>query len=65
LTDAKQAGGFDLLQATPLHNCVDFENQLGLDEVLVRILYANVFEDVLTPCGLSFAIRPAPAAVAV
>jgi hypothetical protein len=64
LADAEEVGGLDLFQAALSHERVDFENELRLDEVLVRIPQAEILEHVpatafvslLAHGSLSFAI---------
>jgi hypothetical protein len=44
LADAKETSRFNLLQAALSYERVDLENKLCLDEVLVRILRAQILE---------------------
>jgi len=46
LSNAEQIGGFLLFQTALFHERVNLEYQLCFDEVLFRIRYADVFEDI-------------------
>jgi hypothetical protein len=46
LADAKKIGRLDLFQATIFHDGVDLEHQLRLDEMLLGIWNADIFEHI-------------------
>ena len=53
LADAKQLGGFHLLEAALLQDRVDLEYKLRLDQMLFRIGHADVLEHVAAPGFIS------------
>jgi hypothetical protein len=67
LSDGEKSGSLNLFQAAIFHDCVDFENQLRLHQVLFGVRHAEVFEHIPAPgCvyslshpSLSFATRSA------
>jgi hypothetical protein len=48
LADAKQFGRLNLFQAAMLHDGVNFEHQLRLDQVLLGIRNPDIFEHIRT-----------------
>jgi hypothetical protein len=49
LFDPEKIGSLNLFQAAIFHDCVDFENELRLNQVLCGVRHADVFEDIPAP----------------
>jgi hypothetical protein len=46
--------GFDLSQPALFHDRVDLEYQLSLDEMLIRVWHADVFENIAAVFFIAF-----------
>ena len=49
--------GFDLFQPALFHDCVDLEYQSSLDEMLIRIGHADVFEYIAAAFFIAFGLN--------
>ncbi len=49
--------GFDLFEPALFHDGVDLEYQLSLDEMLIRIWHADVFEYIAAALFLAFGLN--------
>jgi hypothetical protein len=54
LADAEQRGGLGLFHAALFHDGVDLEDQLRLDQMIFRIRYADILEDIPAPDLIPF-----------
>src|ERR1017187_2341265 len=54
LADAQQTGHLDLFQAARLSDRVDFEYELGFDQMLFRIRHAEILEHITASDFVSF-----------
>ena len=49
--------GFDLFQPSLFHDRVDLEYQLSLDETLIRVWHADVFEYIAAAYFVAFGLN--------
>jgi hypothetical protein len=57
LFDSEKTGSFDLFQAAPLHESVDFEDKLRLDQMLIGMWHAEIVEHVPATDFVSFVVH--------